>query len=548
MDKGTKPGDWGMAHRYTEIYEDFLHSKISEPLLILEIGVWKGGSLRMWEEYFPNAKIVGIDILPESASIETKRAKVQIGDASDPAFLLDVVDEHLGGSVDVVIDDGSHALEHQVVALESLFPRLNERGLYFVEDISVSRFDSRGVRTLPFRDFLDYACTLSELATFFAGCDSEIYHTIADIRFLSSRNQRIPKAEFWNLNLFALHIFHDMCVFERRARALPEGVHHADALAAPLRPVQGNAYASRRLLKSSDDRRTWSAAAQYTRSLDAAQESLLHGSVDIAVGRRLLEADGSVSEALKKLVTDHERIFSALRERMTEIRHDTDHLVEQYTGSQATLARALGRLNLREAELDRMRDSLEQVRLRPGTLEAELSAERTQNETLRAEIASGTAELEKIRTLWTQSREESTRAREELTKAQEDLARIRVETAEIREELNQVSTELAEARTRLSQAHAELTHAQDEQAQTKAALSQVRTEATQILEQLARTGVELVQKQKELDEDRAALNQVRRELDAIYRSRLWRMIRPLRAMDAFFRERRRRKKRRQTDA
>src|SRR5260370_35105737 len=106
-DKGTKPGDWGIAHRYTGIYERLLRARINEPLRILEIGVWKGSSFRMLEEYFPNVGIVGVDILSGSLSIETKLVQVLTGDASRPASLLDVVCENLRGTVALVSVEGS---------------------------------------------------------------------------------------------------------------------------------------------------------------------------------------------------------------------------------------------------------------------------------------------------------------------------------------------------------------------------------------------------------------------------------------------------------
>lgn len=524
-DKGTKPGDWGIAHRYTEIYERLLCARINEPLRILEIGVWKGSSLRMWEEYFPNASIVGVDILPESASIETKRAEVVTGDATDAAFLRKVVDERLGGSVDLVIDDGSHVLEHQIMALESLFPRLNDHGLYCVEDISVSRFASDELKRLPFQDFLDYAWALSELTTFFADFDSDTYHTIADVRFLASANLSVPAAEFWNLNLFGVHLFHNLCVFERHARALPEGVRESEDLAARLRPKQGNAYAYRKLLKSPEGE-VWSrspVARDYTRSIAVAQESLQERSVDIAVGRRLLEANGSVPEALGTLVTDYERAFSTLKSQIADIRSDADSLLKQYCDDQTMLTRALGKLNLREAEFERLRSSFEQANLKQHAVEVELASGLAQNDALRSELAT--------------TRVDSDTLRADLANASAQNDALRVELATGRVESDALRGELVTGRTESDALRAELVTGRAESDALRAELENARAQNDALRGELA-TGqaesdalrAEQAHAHAENDWLRAEMAKHKVQLRALKKSVSWQITSPLRVV------------------
>jgi Methyltransferase domain len=148
-DKGTKPGDWGIAHGYAAIYERFLGARRLEPLRLLELGVWKGASLRMWESYLPNAQIIGIDNLSDTGRADFTRADILIGDATDQHFLQDAVRRFAGGKIDIVIDDASHVLDQQVLTLEALFPLLDDGGLYFVEDVSGSRFKDGNPRRLP---------------------------------------------------------------------------------------------------------------------------------------------------------------------------------------------------------------------------------------------------------------------------------------------------------------------------------------------------------------------------------------------------------------
>ena len=523
-DKGTKPGDWGIAHRYTEVYERLLRARINEPLRILEIGVWKGSSLRMWEEYFPNASIVGVDILPESASIETKRAEVVTGDASDAAFLLKVVDDRLGGSVDLVIDDGSHVLEHQIVAMESLFPRLNDHGLYCVEDISVSRFASGGgLRRLPFHDFLDYAWALSELTTFFADFDSDTYHTIADVRFLAAANLSVPAAEFWNLNLFGVYLFHNMCVFERHPRLLPEGVRESEDLTARLRPKQGNAFAYRRLLES-PEREGWSrsrAALDYTRAIAAAEESLQERSVDIAVGRRLVEANGSVPEALGNLVTDYERAFSTLKSQIADIRSGADSLLKQYRDDQAVLTRALGKLNLREAEAERLRSSFEQANLKQHAVEVELASGLAQNDALRAELATTRAESDTLRAELANACAQNDALRGELTTGRAESDTLRADLANARAQTDTLLGGLATGRSESDALRAELENARAQNDALRGELAAGRAESDALRADQAHAIAENDWLRTELEKRKV-------QLRALKKSVSWQITSPLR--------------------
>jgi hypothetical protein len=100
---------------------------------VLEIGVETGSSLRMWEEFFPSAIICGIDVDPQCRSVEGDRRRILIGDQGDAGFLRRVVRES-ERPFDVVIDDGSHRVDHQLKTFEELFPMMSDHGIYVIED------------------------------------------------------------------------------------------------------------------------------------------------------------------------------------------------------------------------------------------------------------------------------------------------------------------------------------------------------------------------------------------------------------------------------
>lgn len=118
---------------YLPIYERHLATRRGTEFRMLEIGVYKGGSLQMWREYFgARAIICGVDIDPDCAAYADAPNRVMIGSQDDAAF-LDVVVGSMGG-VDVVLDDGSHIGRHQIASFNALWPRLPAGGLYIIED------------------------------------------------------------------------------------------------------------------------------------------------------------------------------------------------------------------------------------------------------------------------------------------------------------------------------------------------------------------------------------------------------------------------------
>jgi cephalosporin hydroxylase len=128
---------------YFSIYERHFAWFRGKSITFLEIGVSKGGSLQMWQRYFgPLAKIVGIDIDPACLQHEQPGISVRIGDQSDPVFLQSVIDEF--GTPDVVLDDGSHRMDHIGATFEFLYPRLPKNGIYMVEDLHTAYWEEYG--------------------------------------------------------------------------------------------------------------------------------------------------------------------------------------------------------------------------------------------------------------------------------------------------------------------------------------------------------------------------------------------------------------------
>ena len=119
-------------HNYLLYYWMHFRDIRLEVKSVLEIGIQTDRSLRMWEEFFPNAMIYGIDIDSKCKEFEGGRRKILIGDQGDYDFLHQVTQQY--EAFDIIIDDGSHHVRHQLKSFDFLFPKMSDHGIYVIED------------------------------------------------------------------------------------------------------------------------------------------------------------------------------------------------------------------------------------------------------------------------------------------------------------------------------------------------------------------------------------------------------------------------------
>ncbi len=141
---------------YFEIYYKYFEKYREKPIRMLEIGIYKGGSLQMWKNYFGNeAVIVGIDIDENCKQYEEDNIYVCIGSQDDADFLKKVCEKY--GAFDIILDDGSHQVKNQIASFETLFPLLNYGGIYLCEDTHTSYWESFGGKLRGEGTFIEYA-------------------------------------------------------------------------------------------------------------------------------------------------------------------------------------------------------------------------------------------------------------------------------------------------------------------------------------------------------------------------------------------------------
>lgn len=149
-ESGTDKLDRHAYDRYYEMY--FKEFRDKQNLSLLEIGVDSGKSLRLWTEYFSNPAFIhgiayGVDVTQAKKKVcdwdmhACNKVTIFTGDQSDPLFLKTFADKY---QYDIIIDDGSHLPRHQIFSFQYLFSILKPGGVYVLEDLETSYWNTPG--------------------------------------------------------------------------------------------------------------------------------------------------------------------------------------------------------------------------------------------------------------------------------------------------------------------------------------------------------------------------------------------------------------------
>lgn len=122
--------DKGTTHNYLDAYAKLFEPYREQPINFLEVGINFGYSLVLWRRYFEKANIYGID--NRNVLQVNEGANVLFYDANNP----DITEKfYKNVEFDIIIDDASHEVDHQVLRFPIYFPKLKTGGLYVVEDV-----------------------------------------------------------------------------------------------------------------------------------------------------------------------------------------------------------------------------------------------------------------------------------------------------------------------------------------------------------------------------------------------------------------------------
>ncbi len=129
--------------KYFPVYEKLLSQYKNKKITFVEIGILNGGSLEIWKKYFgENSRIIGIDYNPNCKQFENKDCEIFIGSQSDPIFWKNFYKKI--GNVDIILDDGGHTNDQQLITLMESINFINDGGLHLVEDTHTSYIKQYG--------------------------------------------------------------------------------------------------------------------------------------------------------------------------------------------------------------------------------------------------------------------------------------------------------------------------------------------------------------------------------------------------------------------
>lgn len=131
--------DKNTLHSYLDTYEKTLNKIKNSAKNVLEIGISKGGSIKLWHDYFINATIYGTDIMHSDEMYSEIKNKNRIKlITSTNAYDEKIVKEHFVDKnikFDMILDDGPHRLENQCFFAKHYSQLLSDNGILIIEDV-----------------------------------------------------------------------------------------------------------------------------------------------------------------------------------------------------------------------------------------------------------------------------------------------------------------------------------------------------------------------------------------------------------------------------
>ena len=190
---------------YFEIYDRHFKKYKDKDVVLLEVGVSRGGSLQMWSDYFgKGSKFYGIDIDPRCKEFENENTKIFIGSQSDKKFLGYVKDNI--PPVDILIDDGGHYMNQQIILFEELFGYVKKNGVYLCEDTHSSYWLVFGGGYKRRGTFIEYSKNFIDMLNAFHSEQSKY------------------KINNFTKSVNSIHYYDSVLVIEKRKREKPKDV------------------------------------------------------------------------------------------------------------------------------------------------------------------------------------------------------------------------------------------------------------------------------------------------------------------------------------
>ena len=184
---------------YFNIYDNLFKKYQNKPITFVEIGIFSGGSLFMWKDFFgKKARIIGIDLNPDAKRFEKYGFEIFIGDQSKKDFWKRLFKKI--GKVDIILDDGGHTNYQQIITTNNCIPMIKENGILVIEDVHASYIKHNWYNPSKY-SFINYTKKIiDDINSRFPGI----------INFKYSLKKYIYKIEFFE-SIVAFHINKKLC-------------------------------------------------------------------------------------------------------------------------------------------------------------------------------------------------------------------------------------------------------------------------------------------------------------------------------------------------
>ena len=197
---------------YFDIYDHHFNRFRGKEVNILEFGVYQGGSLKMWKNYFGNrCKVYGVDINPNCIKAKNDQIEIFIGDQGNRDFLKSLINNI--PNIDILIDDGGHRMKQQINTFEELFPHINDNGIYLCEDMHTSYRHNYGGGYKKRNSFIEYSKNFIDY-----------------INAWHSRDQKKLKVSTFTKTVNSLHFYDSIIVIEKKIRKEPKSVESGELI------------------------------------------------------------------------------------------------------------------------------------------------------------------------------------------------------------------------------------------------------------------------------------------------------------------------------
>ncbi len=201
-------------HNYTPAYEKYFAPLQDKDIRFLEIGFAGGYSAHMWDEYFshPQSKLYFIDINSDCFKYMndlSPRCTLNLVNQANAAELTQWA-KLAGNDFDIIIDDGSHQMEHLITTFKTLFPRIKKGGMYINKYFPTSYWPDYGS---------DGDCHNPKASP--TSAIRFLQNLVDDLNFSSARTENANRSKnvelIENLNIYqksisAIHFYCSLCI------------------------------------------------------------------------------------------------------------------------------------------------------------------------------------------------------------------------------------------------------------------------------------------------------------------------------------------------